>query len=116
MFHGFIIFSICFFLGSIDALANGDLSPNQFIDSKHLGYRLQYRVYVPEGVLQGTKVPTLYLTDGQWYIEYGRTVKVLDREIGAGSIEPVVVVFVDSRDPDDLSVNRRTDQFFGNEA
>lgn len=116
MFHGFVIFSICLLLGNIDALADGELSPNQLIDSKHLGYRLQYRVYVPEGVVQGTKVPTLYLTDGQWYIEYGRTVKVLDREIGAGSIEPVVVVFVDSRDPDDLSVNRRTDQFFGNEG
>lgn len=113
MFHKFLIFCICFLLTGADALANGALSPNQLIDSKYLEYKLQYRVYVPEGIQQGTTVPTLYLTDGQWYIEYGRIVEVLDQEIERGTIESIVVVFVESRDPDDLSNNRRKDEFFG---
>jgi enterochelin esterase-like enzyme len=116
MIHKPVISFICFLLTFADALAYEALSPNQLIDSEYLGYKVQYRVYVPEELQHGIKAPTLYLTDGQWYIEYGRMVEVLDREIDRGTIEPVVVVFVDSRDPDDLSNNRRNDEFFGKES
>ena len=34
--------------------------------------------------------------------------------IGKGKIEPLIAVFGDNRDPDDLSVNRRQRQFFCN--
>jgi len=42
-------------------------------------------------------------------------VSVLDREIEAGNIEPVVAVFVDSRDPNNLSINRRNNEFMCNQ-
>jgi len=92
----------------------GDLSANQRIESSTLGYALQYRVYTPDGVEDLNNLPALYITDGQWYIDSGKMVKLLDREIEKGSIKPVVVVFVDNRDPDNLRNNRRNNQFFCN--
>ena len=41
---------------------------------------------------------------------------LIDRMIAAGEIEPLIAVFVDPRDPDDLTVNRRNTQFFCNAA
>lgn len=97
-------------------LAKGTLSPNWRFDSKSLGYPLQYRVYLPETASEDAGLPTIYITDGQWYIAQGQMVEILDREIAEGNIEPVVAVFVDSRNPDDLSENRRTEQFICNPA
>lgn len=94
------------------AHANGTLSDNIRIKSDILGYDLQYRVYVPETVNPNDKLPTLYITDGQSYAKKGRMVRALDRGIADGRIEPVIAIFVDSRDPDDLETNRRNDQFF----
>ena len=60
-------------------------------------------------------LPTLYITDGQWYISRGELPKLLDAEIAAGNIDPLLVVFVDSRNPDRLQQNRRNQQFFCNQ-
>jgi len=94
--------------------AGGELSADIRISSDILGYDLQYRVYAPEGVGRNSELPTLYITDGQWYISRGELPALLDREIAAGNIEPVLVVFVDSRNPDNLQQNRRNQQFFCN--
>lgn len=112
----FLMFSALIWLGlSASAHAeSGDLSSNQRIESSALGYALQYRVYTPAGVENLDGLPVLYITDGQSYISKGRMVKLLNREIKKGSIEPVVVVFVDARDPDNLRNNRRNSQFFCN--
>jgi enterochelin esterase-like enzyme len=100
------------FAGS--AFAEGTLTPYMRISSVAMGYDIQYRVYLPEGIPAGERVPVMFVTDGPAYIHNGRVPGVLDRLIGAGSIEPVVVVFVDSRNPDDLHENRRNDEFFCN--
>jgi enterochelin esterase-like enzyme len=93
----------------------GHVSDNILISSDVLGYALQYRVYTPAGVLPGDKLPTIYLTDGQWYIGSGNMVDVLDSEISEGRIKPVIAVFVDNRAPDNLDNNRRNSQFFCNQ-
>lgn len=105
--------SVFLILISCSSFAKGTLSKNWRIDSKQLDYPLQYRVYLPEGIKETDQLPTIYITDGQWYIgkRGGRMIEVLDREIEAGNIKPVVAIFVDSRDPDDLGRNRRNDQF-----
>jgi enterochelin esterase-like enzyme len=90
------------------------LGANQRISSSHLGYDLQYRVYQPDGAADDAGLPSLYVTDGQWYIEQGHFVSVLDHAIASGLIEPVLVVFLDSRNPDNLSDNRRAEQFMCN--
>jgi len=87
----------------------GSLSDNIRFESAALGYALQYRVYVPDSAGEGP-LPTLYVTDGAWYLEEGRMQALLDEMIGEGRIRPLVAVFVDSRDPDDPSVNRRNEQ------
>ena len=91
----------------------GSLSENKLIESKVLGYPLQYRVYVPEGA-EDKRLPVLFVTDGQWYIEPGGLPQVLDELAEEGSIEPALVVFVDSRDPKNPKQNRRNSQFFCN--
>ncbi|MFT5144617.1 MAG: enterochelin esterase-like enzyme [Thalassolituus oleivorans] len=102
---------VCF---GTDANAQGVLSENQRIHSESLGYTLQYRVYTPPGFDAQAKPPVLYLTDGQWYIDQGGFPAVLDDLILQGTISPVVAVFIDNRNPDQLSENRRNSQFFCN--
>ena len=95
--------------------AKGTLSDNIRIKSKTLGYDLNYRVYTPAQVSPKDKLPTIYITDGQNYIKGGKMVKALDKGIEKGEIKPVIAIFVDPRDPDNLKNNRRQKQFFCNE-
>jgi len=96
------------------ANADGTVTDDIRITSNVLGYDLQYRVYLPEGYASSTDLPVLFLTDGQNYLSRGRMPGILDRLISDGSIDPVIAVFVDARDPDDLESNRRRTQFFCN--
>ena len=96
------------------ANAEGTLTDNIRITSKVLGYDLNYRVYTPSQVKSNDKLPTIYITDGQTYIKKGRMVKALDKGIAKGEIKPVIAVFVDARDPDNVKKNRRNEQFFCN--
>lgn len=96
------------------AMADSSLSDNQLIASEHLGYSLQYRVYLPEGVENLKDLPVLFVTDGQWYLAQGDMQQVLDNEIESGAIQPVAAVFVDSRNPDKPRKNRRNSEFMCN--
>ena len=96
-----------------DVKLNGALSDNHLIRSKAMNYNLQYRVYTPPNYDQLDKLPTIYLTDGQWYLAHGRMHEEIDSLISSGKIEPVIAVFVDSRDPHNLRTNRRNGQFLG---
>ncbi len=96
------------------AMAEGTLSDNILIESKALSYNLQYRVYTPDPKYTRGNMASLYVTDGQSYISDGKLPEVLDRLIEAKIIMPIVVIFVDSRSPDNLSINRRNEQFFCN--
>lgn len=96
------------------SLPAGELSDNIRISSSYLGYDLQYRVYTPTGVAPGEKYPVLLVTDGQWYIAMLGMPGVLDELIAEGRMEPVFVVFVDSRNPDEPTENRRNDEFMCN--
>lgn len=93
---------------------DGILGDNQRIYSNQLGYELQYRIYKPAETSAGDKLPTLYVTDGQSYLAEGGFKTVLDTAISTGMIEPVLVVFLDSRNPDNLQENRRHEQFMCN--
>ena len=94
------------------AYANGTLSDNIRIKSDVLGYDLQYKVYIPNTVKPDDKLPTLYITDGASYAKKGRMIKALNDGIESGKIKPVIAIFVDARDPDNLDINRRNEQFF----
>lgn len=91
--------------------SEGVLGDSQRIFSAQLGYDLQYRIYRPASTSADDKLPTLYVTDGQMYLEQGEFKSVLDKTISTGLIKPVLVVFLDSRNPDKLKENRRDKQF-----
>lgn len=111
---GVIACFLCSALLTNAVASEGTLSDNQRIFSEQLGYELQYRVYSPAEISTDDSLPTLYVTDGQGYLAQGGFKAVLDEAIGIGAIEPVLVVFLDSRNPDDLEENRRHSQFMCN--
>lgn len=96
------------------AFAKGTLTDDIRISSEVLGYDLQYRVYLPQGYESSQPLPVLYITDGQTYLSRGRMPVVLNGLIGKGDIDPLVAVFLDPRDPDQLRTNRRNSQFLCN--
>ncbi len=100
---------------SYDYEIKGELSKNLRIESKILDYALQYRVYVPVGYDQLNNLPVIYLADGQWYISEGDMPTTLDELIASNKIKPVIAVFIDNRDPDNLKNNRRNSQFLCND-
>ncbi|MBT8074252.1 MAG: esterase family protein [Xanthomonadales bacterium] len=94
--------------------AEGSLSDLQRISSSFLGYDLQYRVYTPANATAEPGLPSLYVTDGEAYLGQGNFKQVLDAAIDSGAIKPVLVVFLDSRNPDNLQEDRRHSQFMCN--
>ncbi len=102
-------------LGASPAKSQGTLTDNIRVTSQQLGYDLQYRLYLPAGHEDLSDLPVIYVVDGQWYIETGEMHLTLDELIAARRIAPVIAVFVDNRDPDNLRYNRRNGQFFCNE-
>ena len=96
------------------AFADGFVTEDVRISSEILGYDLQYRVYLPDGYETRNNHPVIYLTDGQTYISRGSMPVLLDRLIADEKMQPVVAVFVDARDPDNLNSNRRNAQFLCN--
>ena len=96
----------------------GTLSEPLRIDSRWLGYRVQYRVYTPFGyhAAQDTRLPTIYVTDGHEYANdaMGSMLIILDNLIAERRIQPVIAVFIDPRNPDNLSQNRRTSELVMN--
>lgn len=113
-FTALIVIAMAYLLSADLSLAktSSTFTKSKRIESKALGYALQYRVYLPKGVEDKKGLPTLYITDGQDYTREGRMLKALDDGISSGKIKPLIAIFVDPRDPDKLSINRRNHQFF----
>lgn len=91
-----------------------DLSNNIRIASQVLRYDLQYRVYLPPGYESLSSLPVLYMTDGQHYASKLSVPVQMDRLIKSKKTKPAIAVFIDPRDPDKLSDNRRQQEFFCN--
>lgn len=78
-------------------------------ESNSLGYDLNYKVYTPYNYSQIDSLPTIYCTDGHEYShpQLGGMIEVLDNLNEQGKIEPVIVVFIDPREPANPQNNRR---------
>lgn len=99
-----------------DGVERGEISENIRITSGSLGYDLQYRVYTPYNYESTDNLPTIYVTDGHEYADskLGAMRIVLDNLIFRETIEPVIAVFIDPRDPDNFGINRRMTQYVAN--
>ena len=97
-------------------IAKGKLSANILKNSSKLGYTSQYRVYTPAGYTMLSGLPTIYVTDGQNYLDnnMGKMITVLDNLIADGTIQPVIAIFLDPRDPNNLSNDRRGNEYRNN--
>lgn len=97
-------------------ISKGTLSDNIRKFSSNLSYTSQYRVYTPANYSTLSNLPTIYVTDGQNYLDdsMGKMVIVLDNLIADGLIEPVIAIFLDPRDPDNLSNDRRGSEYRNN--
>lgn len=87
------------------------------INSTVLGYQLMYSVYLPPGFDSTSTYRTLYVTDGQEYMHerMGNMLVTLDNLIHLAQIDPVVAVFIDSREPINRANNRRMTELALNE-
>lgn len=101
----------------IQEAAKGSISSHKIISSKSMGYDIQYRVYTPPGYDKFENLPVLYTTDGQEYSsdQLGKTPIILDNLIHLDRIEPVVAVFVEPLNPQNLAENRRATEMGNNE-
>ncbi len=97
------------------AFAEGTLTDFIRIKSEIMDYEIQYQVYTPENYSETEIYPTIYVADGPAYVKQGRMVRVLDQLIAEGKMKPIVAVFVDQRDPDNLRYDRRNEELICNE-
>lgn len=99
-----------------EGISRGELSDNIIISSSNLGYDIQYKVYTPYNYASSDNLPVVYVTDGHEYADdkLGAMLIVTDNLIYAGDIEPIIIVFIDPREPNNLGNNRRAEQFRGN--
>jgi len=121
--------------GANSELRMADYSPSPFIvrdetapqgrvrgayrlQSEALGYAVNYSVYLPAGYADLDALPTIYVLDGHEYIndDMGSMVIVLDNLIAQQLISPVIAVFIDPRDPNNPSNNRRQTEYIENSA
>lgn len=95
----------------------GSLSDPILIKSTYLNYDVQYTIYTPVGYQNLNDLPVIYVLDGQEYADdkLGTSVIMLDNLIHLKKIKPIVAVFVDPRNLDDLDTNRRTTEFGTNQ-
>lgn len=96
---------------------HGHIDKDLLFDSRELGYQITYSVYTPPSFDPARAYPIIYATDGYEYMHdrMGNMPTVLDNLIHEGKIEPVVVIFVDHREPVNRSNNRRMKELAMNE-
>ena len=94
----------------------GTISDNFVIHSAFLNYDVQFQVYTPAEYDTNMKYPVLYVTDGHEYADdlRGGLVVALDNMIAMGMIKPLIAVFIDPRNPDNLHENRRFSEYIMN--
>ncbi len=96
----------------------GTLTPNIVTSSTNLGYDVQYRVYIPAGYDMHSlhNLPVVYITDGHEFAadHLGSVVVTLDNLINSHELSPTIAVFIDPRNPSNLSNNRRGTEYTGN--
>ncbi|GAB5409397.1 MAG: hypothetical protein BalsKO_17620 [Balneolaceae bacterium] len=102
---------------AMEEASKGTLSTYKFIDSESLGYKIQFRVYIPAEYEQLQNLPVLYTTDGQEYSDQrlGAVPTVIDNLIHLQRIEPIITVFVEPLNPENTNENRRMDEMGLNE-
>lgn len=99
-----------------DNIPKGKIDQDLLFTSKSMGYQITYSVYIPAAATTA-KLPVVYVMDGYEYMhpKLGNMITVVDNLIADKKIQPIVVVFIDHREPVNRSNNRRMDELTLNE-
>lgn len=100
------------------ASESGQLLTDKLLTSAVLGYQMMYSVYLPAGFVDTKeRYPVLYVLDGYEYLHHrmGNMATVLDNLIDLQKIKPIIVVFIDHREPINRANNRRMQELAMNE-
>lgn len=103
----------------LPAIFHGRLLQDQLLTSNVLGYQTMYSVYLPPNYQPAGKdvFPVLYVLDGYEYLHerMGNMTTILDNLIHLKNIKPVIVIFIDHREPINRANNRRMQELAMNE-
>ncbi len=101
------------------AIFRGRVINDLLISSKKLGYQVGYSIYLPSNfkTKDSEVYPILYVFDGYEYMHerMGNMITVLDNLIYLKEIKPVIVVFIDHREPVNRANNRRMQELSMND-
>lgn len=103
---------------SNENVPQGKMIRDVLINSKKLSYQLMYSVYLPHGFSKDKIYPVLYVTDGFEYLHenMGNIITTLNNLLHQQKIEPIIVVFIDHREPANRLNNRRMTELAMNES
>jgi enterochelin esterase-like enzyme len=92
-----------------EGIPRGRLEKDMLFNSQALGYQVTYSIYYPAHYEKSSLYPILYVTDGYEYLHerMGNMQVILDNLLADGKMQPVLVVFIDHREPVNRSNNRR---------
>ena len=99
-------------------IPEGKVSEDVILKSEALGYEVGYKVFTPYNYNKLESFSSLYVLDGQEYSHplMGNMYATLNNLIAKSKIEPLVVIFIDPRNPEDILDNRRESEFRFNDA
>jgi enterochelin esterase-like enzyme len=99
-------------------IEKGKVITDILFNSKVLGYQLMFNVYLPAGYEKFGKLPGLYVTDGYEYMhpKLGNMITILDNLNADKKIKPIIVIFIDHREPVNRSNNKRMEELAMNEV
>ncbi|HQA76040.1 MAG TPA: alpha/beta hydrolase-fold protein [Salinivirgaceae bacterium] len=96
-------------------IPKGTLTNTQTILSNetNLDYKINYQVYLPHDYQNQKNLPVIYVTDGHEYANplLGNMITVLDNMIANNVIKPLIAVFIDPRNPENLEENRSVSEY-----
>ena len=93
-------------------IPHGSVKEEILFNSKTLGYQITYSVYLPAHYGTMGKLPSLYVTDGYEYMQprLGNMITILDNLLADKKIKPIIVIFIDHREPINRSNNKRMEE------
>ncbi len=95
-----------------EGIAHGKVTEDILFNSKTLGYQINFSVYLPANFDPAQKLASLYVTDGYEYMhpKMGNMITILDNLLADKKIKPIVVIFIDHREPVNRANNKRMDE------
>ncbi|WP_010178992.1 alpha/beta hydrolase-fold protein [Aquimarina agarilytica] len=99
---------------TISSQLKGNISEELLVESNILNRTLKHRIYLPNINYITKSLPVVYLADGQQYVKDKSFVKTIDKLILNKKITPVALVFMDSSDYQDPSIDHRQEYYLCN--